>query len=151
MLSKIWPTFYCSELRDYINRLLAKTLPDESPNRREQEKLRRVVRPASHYVYRTNGGIDIAMTDVANEDNIGHFIQWMSHVQQYFIDIIDAFGSHSRHQGRHSTNSGPKGASMGLSFTASPDTDSSGKDYDAIVLLSAGCDAIEFDSHTVCH
>ena len=84
--------FYCSELRDYINRLLAKTLPDESPNRREQEKLRRVVRPASHYVYRTNGGIDIVMTDVANEDNIGHFIQWMSHVQQYFIDIIDAFG-----------------------------------------------------------
>ena len=27
---------------------------------------------------------------------------------------------------------------MSLSFTASPDTDSSGKGYDAIVLLSAG-------------
>lgn len=84
--------FYCSELRNYMNHLLDKTLPDEGPNRCEQEKLRRVVRPASHYVYRTNGGIDIVMTGVINEDNIGHFRQWMSHVQRRFIDIIDAFG-----------------------------------------------------------
>ena len=83
--------FYCSELRDYMNHLLDKTLPDESLNRREQKELRHVVCPASLHVYRTDGGIDIAMTNVANEDNVGHFRQWMSHVRRCFINIVDEF------------------------------------------------------------
>ena len=84
--------FYCNELREYLDHLLAKTLPSESPNYPEYEWLRFIISPDSYYVYRTNGGIDIVMTGITDDKNINRFEQWMSYTQQNFINIINLFG-----------------------------------------------------------